>query len=476
MAIWDSIDELAKKYLGEDALNQKDLSRLSKDAHSVNNKNKPYSSLNSDISDIEVLPEYEFILKAVAGKCPAIFVTGKAGTGKSTLIRYLSAKLENCAVVAPTAIAATNVGGVTIHSFFNLPPAHIDPDELISLRAPKVEVLNNLKVLVIDEVSMVTPNIIDYINNILKKAKKSDELFGGIPIILVGDLLQLPPVISSREEAVFFTHRYKTPYFYSADVFSEEKVLPVHLKKIRRQEDDTFINALNAIRVNRNHTDAISLINKECIRVDHEKFVDSIYLVPTNAAANGINLGHLNELEGTAQNYDARVTGNIPLEKWKMHVSSKLALKEKARVVFMKNKNPLWQNGDIGEVVGLEDNIIKVRKLATGNIVKVIRETWEKYKYIYNYETRKIEKEVVGTFQQFPVGLGWAITIHKSQGMTLDKIVIDFGHGAFAEGQAYVALSRCKTIAGISLVRPLSITDVKADQTVIEFYKALGIE
>jgi hypothetical protein len=217
-----------------------------------------------DIDSIEILPEYEFILKKLEENGAAIFVSGKAGTGKSTLIHYIRVKLEKCAVIAPTAIAAINVGGTTIHSFFSMPPRILNPDEDFPLRSNMIPVIEDLSVLIIDEVSMVSPNMIDVMNNSLKKARKNKLPFGGVSIVFVGDLLQLPPIVNDKDVGVFYTHRYNSQYFYSADVFKELEIIPIELTKVFRQKDEEFIQILNHIRTNNNHSESVTKLNKEC--------------------------------------------------------------------------------------------------------------------------------------------------------------------------------------------------------------------
>lgn len=428
------------------------------------------------LSGVEVLPEYRFILEAVKVGCPAIFVTGKAGTGKSTLIHWLRSQLDSCAVLAPTAVAAANIQGDTIHSFFGLPPRLIDPDEKQPTTAKVRLVLENIKCLVVDEVSMVLPNLVDTMSNILCSARESNLPFGGVPVIFVGDLLQLPPVVSTPEESVYFSHRYQTPYFFSADIFKEQQIIPVLLTKVRRQADETFIDALNRVRLNDDCRDAVAMFNRHCYRDKPSCSPAGVYLVPTNQAARTINMRELNTLPDPVRLYEAEICGNVPIHRWKLPVPDRLELKVGAKVIFLKNRKPHWINGDVGTIVELGDDLIQVQKDRSSNVVAVGRESWSKYKYAYDYQTRRVEAEVVGEFRQFPLALGWAITIHKSQGLTLDYLTLDLGGGAFAEGQTYVALSRSRTLNGIKLIRPIAMRDVRTDSVVLGFYRELGID
>lgn len=478
MGIWDVIAKLADTFLGEDgkSVRPQDISHPPANPRRVHGRLGKFTSEPDALSDVEVLPEYRFILEAVKAGCPAIFVTGKAGTGKSTLVHWLRSQLDSCAVVAPTAVAAANIQGDTIHSFFGLPPRLIDPDEKHPTTTKVRLVLENINCLIVDEVSMVLPNLVDTMSNILRSARGNDLPFGGVPVIFVGDLLQLPPVVSSPEESVYFSHRYPTPYFFSADIFKEQKIVPVVLTKVRRQADETFINALNRIRLNDDCRDAVALFNRYCYR---DKPVDSltgIYLVPTNRAARTINMRELDKLSEQVRLYEAELSGNVPANRWKLPVPDRLELKVGAKVIFLKNRKPHWINGDIGTVVELDEDLIHIRKERSDNVVVVGRETWHKYKYTYDYQTRRVEAEIVGEFKQFPLAMGWAITIHKSQGLTLDNLTLDLGGGAFAEGQTYVALSRSRTLDGIKLIRPIAMRDVRTDPIVLEFYRNLGID
>ncbi|MDR3298411.1 MAG: AAA family ATPase [Candidatus Accumulibacter sp.] len=480
MNIRDTVARLAKDILGDEAVSARPCDLSSVETAIVpergERKRKRFTSEPDRLAGVEVLPEYEFILQAVRAGCPFIFVTGKAGTGKSTLIHWLRSQLDSCAVVAPTAIAAANVQGDTIHSFFGLAPRLLDPGKEYPTSIRVRLVLENIKCLIVDEVSMVLPNIVDIMNSILRSARNDNRPFGGVPVVFVGDLLQLPPVVASPEEAVFFSHRYRTRYFFSADIFREQPIVPVNLIKVRRQEDADFIAALNRIRLNDDCRDAVALFNRRCFRDRPTELPEGIHLVPTNQAARGINARALDRLPEPARLYEATVTGKVTINKWKPPVPDRLELKVGAKVIFLKNRKPDWINGDIGMVLGLEDDHVRVRKEKTDNVVVVGRETWQKYKYVYDYETRKIEAEIVGTFEQFPLALGWAITIHKSQGLTLDSLTLDLGNGAFAEGQTYVALSRARNIAGITLARPISMRDVRVDPVVAAFYRRLKID
>lgn len=479
MSVWDTLTALAKEFLGDNnAVGKVNLSKISKEVHRPRGISKQLGTAakieDFDISTIEVLPEYNLIVEAIKKNCSGIFVTGKAGTGKSTLIKYLTGTIEGIAVVAPTAIAAINVEGVTIHSFFGIPPRPINPGEVFSPRKNMAPVFENLKALIVDEVSMVSPDIIDCMHNSLKKIKRSNLPFGGVPVVFVGDILQLPPIVQEREVGVFFTHRYDSPNFYSAEVFKEIEIFPVELTKVFRQANQEFVDALSRIRINQDHRASVALLNRRCYRDKVVNTEYSVWLVTTNAAARSINERKLDAIEDQIHTFEAEISGKINPSKIRFPAPDTLNLKTGARVIFVHNNKPLWHNGTLGEIVELESDSLRVKILDTGNIVSVSRHTWKRYRYAYDYESRQIRTETIGQFTQFPISLGWAITIHKSQGMTLDSVHVDLGSGAFCTGQTYVALSRCKTIEGLSLAKPISMGDVQVDHTAIEFYKKLG--
>ena len=220
----------------------------------------------------------------------------------------------------------------------------------------------------------------------------------------------------------------------------------------------------------------MALYNRQCHRDKPPGAPKGVYLVPTNRAARTINMRELGKLPDPVRLYEAEISGNVPANRWKLPVPDRLELKVGAKVIFLKNRKPQWINGDIGTVMGLEEELIHVRKDRSDNVVSVGREIWQKYKYTYDYQTRRVEAESVGEFKQFPLALGWAITIHKSQGLTLDHLTLDLDGGAFAEGQTYVALSRSRTLDGITLVKPIAMGDVRIDPVVLAFYRELGID
>lgn len=475
MRAWSSISNLAKRLLGADAQEPVDLSKIDREL-APTRQMKPKRSGSEAIQDtdpIEVLPEYQFVLEAIKGGCPVIFVTGRAGTGKSTLIRFLSEKILNCAVVAPTALAAINVHGSTIHSFFSIPPRTLNSDEAFEPRRQIIPVIECLSALVIDEVSMVTPDLVDCISNTLKQVRRDPHPFGGVPVIFVGDLLQLPPVVTNPQVAKYYTDRYRSSYFFSADIFGDTKLVSVELTTVFRQKGREFVDLLDRIRLNDDHREAVARINRDCFLDRESNAEPSLFLVPTNASARAINTQNLNALQAPLFTFDAIIEGRFDVQRDRFQAPHRLEIKEGSQILFVKNNKPYWLNGTLGRVTNIENGTLRIEIKNTGNTVSVERAKWEKIEYEYDSVQKRITSMVVGSFKQFPISLGWAITIHKSQGMTLDSVRIDLGRGAFCSGQTYVALSRCRTLEGISLDRPITMNDVKADGTILDFYKRL---
>lgn len=435
-------------------------------------------------SDIEITEEYQLVLRLLQKRFPVVFVSGKAGTGKSTLISWLRNVLPgNIAVVAPTGVAALNVNGATIHSFFRFPPHLIRPEDVKPVFNRRL--YKALDLLIVDEVSMVRADLIDGMDLFLRKNGRSPDLpFGGAQLLLVGDLFQLPPVIEKKEDEILASMDYATPYFFSAHALQECPVAPVELSRVWRQVDPGFAEMLNAVREARNLDVILPLLNarvETCSQLKINSNVEHVSegivtLTATNTVADTLNLEQLRKLPGKTVLFCGVLSGKFSVEESRMPSPMELQLKPGAQVMFTKNdEQRRWVNGSLGVVRDLsEPNVVRVEMLTDhpGEIHDVSRVQWNSYRYVLNPENNQIEPTISGTYTQFPLMLAWAITIHKSQGKTLDRVRIDLGHGAFAPGQVYVALSRCRQLEHLQLVRPIQPSDVRCDARIVRFYEA----
>jgi len=403
-----------------------------------------------------------------------MFVTGKAGTGKSTLLKLLVEKTnKRVALLAPTGLAAVNIGGETIHSFFHFPPRPLDPDEIKAVREKGV--YQSVQALLIDEVSMVRADLMDSIDRFMRLNGKDSRLpFGGVQVVLFGDVNQLPPVVASGEEAEFLAEQYESEFFFDADVFRSLRLEIVELTQVYRQSDPAFIGVLDAIRTGDVRGEDLELVNLRYRPGFDVTAADGyIILTTTNKAAREINLLRLSRLSGPEGVFVGRLTGEYPRKA--LPTDLELHLRPGAQVMFVKNDiNKRWVNGTIGVVTGIEpDSVaVSISPGGSGHAVQVGPESWDILKHMYNRDHGRIETEVVGSFTQIPLRLAWAVTIHKSQGLTFDKVVIDLGKGAFAYGQTYVALSRCRSLEGIVLRRPIRMADVKTSPRVSQFLRS----
>jgi ATP-dependent exoDNAse (exonuclease V) alpha subunit len=429
-----------------------------------------------DSSEIEVTPDYQAVIDAIERRDPYIFVSGKAGTGKTTLIGYLREIISgNVVVVAPTGVAALQVKGVTIHSFFRLPPRLIFPEEDIKPLRDK-RLYKDIRLLIIDEISMVRADVVDAMDLFLREnGPQKGKPFGGIQVVFVGDLFQLPPVVSSADMQVLSERGYEGPYFFCAMALHRKDVTMVELSKIFRQKDEHFASLLNRIRINQDVDEAIDILNSQCFRHDAVSDEDTITLTTTNARADQINGAGLRAIEKDAKVYLGKTTGKFNIDERNLPSANTLALKVGAKVMFTatdSNFPKRWVNGTIGIVRELLPDKVKVmvKNGPYSNTLEVTAHQWESYRYDHDMMSGKISPSIIGTYEQIPLMLAWAVTIHKSQGKTLDKVKVDLSSGAFASGQVYVALSRCKTIEGISLQRPIEPKDVRCDQEIKRFY------
>ena len=416
--------------------------------------------------------DFKNILAAIENSSCNLLVTGKAGTGKSTLLRLLK-KISRKKIVflAPTGIAALHIQGQTIHSFFSLPPKLTDSS---SLDLPKnIKTIKNIDALVIDEISMVRADLIDHIDYQLKRVRKSKLLFGGVQIIFFGDLFQLPPVLSGIFEKQYFSKTYRSPYFFDAHCIESFPGFEFYeLNEVHRQSEKFFIQLLEQIR--RQHIDEETLesFNTRVIGEEQKIPEGAIVLSGINAIAESINQKKLSSIESKGKIFAGVFSGefnrkNLPTEEF-------LPLKVGAQVMMIKN-DPLkrFVNGTIGIIQELMKESIKVKitENKEDRYVEVEPHTWDLLKYSYNQDKDCIESKTIGSFTQLPIKLAWAMTIHKSQGKTFDKVHIDLGRGAFEYGQTYVALSRCKTFDGITLRNPLKRADVFIDERIVDFHQ-----
>lgn len=421
---------------------------------------------------IEVTPEYERAMNILKMGCPVVFITGKAGTGKSTFIDYFrSTVLKRIAVVAPTGTAALNVGGQTIHSFFRFPPRIMDKHEIE--RVYNAILYEKLEVLIIDEASMLRVDLLDNIDQFLRlNSLEPKKPFGGVQIVLVGDLFQLPPVVPKDEMEILESKGYDTPYFLSAKCLRSSDMQFIELTKIYRQENRHFIELLNNVREGFEPEETVREINAQCYSPFHSDADSDITLTCTNAKATAINTRRLRQLDGREHTYQGKIKGNFNINTDKLPSPIELKLKAGAQVMFTRNDSKLrWANGSIGTVTRLDEERIWVE--ADGDVHEIEPVKWETVQYTYDKISDNIIADVNGEFKQYPLILAYAITIHKSQGKTLRNICIDLGGGAFAYGQTYVALSRCPTIRDITLKKPLTVNDIKVDEQILGIHDEL---
>ncbi len=405
-------------------------------------------------------PIVAHILEQLRSSDPSpILVTGEAGTGKSTLVNFIRhfGGIENTAILAPTGVAALNVGGQTIHSFFRFPFKVIDENALADQR--KNRLWKKVKLIIIDEISMVRADMLDGMDIILRKAQDSSQPFGGCKILLVGDFYQLPPVIPNQERTVLAQMGYEGPFAYHANVL--ENYTPVHfeLSKVYRQRDPRFVEILSDLRLARNIEDAVGKLNDICVK-PHREGRTPVLLTSTNAIAERYNQKGLQDLTSGGLQYDCVTKGRFNANR--APAPLQITLKKGARVMAVKN-DPLkrWVNGSLGTIVELNAKEVYVRFDGDTASRKIEAATWESITYKWNEIDQKMEEDTTATFEQMPLILAWAVTIHKAQGLTLNDVRIDLGRGAFAPGQAYVALSRARTLEGLSLTAPLRVSDVK---------------
>ncbi|BCB97152.1 hypothetical protein JZK55_20740 [Dissulfurispira thermophila] len=427
---------------------------------------------SADIS-LDFNPQFLCALNVIEETDKNVFITGRAGTGKSTLLQHFrNTTKKKIAVLAPTGVAAVNVKGQTIHSFFGFKP-DITPDMVRDARPREKMIYKKLDAIVIDEVSMVRADLMDCIDGFLRMHGKSKtKPFGGIQMIFIGDLYQLPPVVTSRDKTLFKSF-YKSPYFFDSMAFGSSFDMQfIELEKVYRQRDDIFLNILNAIRNNTASDKDLEMINARYIPDFHDDKGFYIYLTTTNDIASSINIKRLADLKGKEYTYQGIIKGDFNIKD--LPTGLDITIKAEAQVMLLNNDSiGRWINGSIGKVIGIEKikdepDTIHV-ELQNGEVVDVRPYTWEMYEFHYDKKSQTVISDVVGTFTQYPLKLAWAVTIHKAQGMTFEKVVIDIGRGTFSHGQLYVALSRCTTLEGIVLKKPVSKKHIFMDWRVVDF-------
>ena len=437
---------------------------------------------NSNI-DLEN-PEFNKVLALLRSTTRSIFLTGKAGTGKSTFLRYITENsVKKLVVLAPTGIAAVNVGGQTLHSFFHLPFKPLLPDDpdystpkrlfsMLKLNKTKIKLIKSLELIIIDEISMVRADVIDFIDRILRFATGNRrQPFGGKQLLLVGDIFQLEPVVTPDMREIL-RRWYSAPYFFNAKVFEEMDLISVELIKVYRQTDRSFVEMLDRIRDGNPTKADLFAINSRLITdnstpEDSESF--SMTIATRRDMVDNINETRLSALNTPLRTYIGSVTGDFPESSYPTDLE--LTLKEGAQVVFVKNDSGQprrWVNGTLGRVVEATDDEIRV-ELENGSVYTVEIERWDNIRFKYDVSTKRVIEEVIGSFTQFPLKLAWALTIHKSQGLTFNHINVDVGRGAFTGGQSYVALSRCTSLEGIRMRSTLNERDVFVNPEIRQF-------
>ncbi len=411
----------------------------------------------------------------------SVFLTGRAGTGKTTFLKYIAQTIsKRFVILAPTGVAAINAGGTTIHSFFQLPLCPYLPDvkELIteyqtpdryrSLRKERIKIIRTLDLLIIDEISMVRADILDAVDMTLRRYRRNDLPFGGVQLLMIGDIHQLSPVVKDSERQ-YISQVYPSPYFFHSKAVGKMDYITIELQKVHRQKDADFIEVLNAVRDNRITPQVLERLNS---RVGVQQTSDEVVRLTThNAQADQVNVAELMALPGKPAVFEAKIEGDFPENNYPADLF--LSLKEGAKVMFIRNDSQAgYYNGKMGTVMEISSGGNVLVEAFDGGLVEVEPAVWENIQYVIDQKTQEIVPEVVGKFRQLPLRVAWAVTIHKSQGLTFNNVIIDAG-AAFAFGQVYVALSRCRTLEGITLQAPISASALYSDIHISRFNQAV---
>ena len=428
---------------------------------------------------LDINPQFKQALQSMQAT-KNLFITGKAGTGKSTLLEYFCSITDKKPVIlAPTGVAALNIKGQTIHNFFKFYiDVHVEQIKKNKKKPKNPSIYKNLKTLIIDEISMVRADLLDCVDIFLRRhGPQKNKSFGGVQMIFIGDLYQLPPVVTAKEKEIF-SSQYESPFFFSANALQKFKMEIIELEKVYRQKDQRFIELLNRVRNNSIQQHDIDCLNHRffpSFKPKQNQFYISLSAI--NKTADKTNAEHLKKLKGKVFQSSAIISGQVGREYFPTH--ELLTFKKEAQVMLLNNDSQKrWVNGSVGRIVSIEHHIdnqnnkeyfVRIQLYPENKIVSVYPYTWEIYQFSFSTEKKTITSDLVGTFTQFPFRLAWAITIHKSQGKTFERVIIDMSRGMFASGQAYVALSRCVSFKGLVLKAPIQKQHIRVDYRIMKF-------